>query len=203
VREDIPESQAIFVGPYAAWSYRIDEQSMLRLTGGPTYVYNQQDAFIEVQGNTCTPQDDDSDSRIAFLGSFTLDRRWSPTMLSGLAYSRQQDAASGVSGSAILDAVALTHTWALAERWTLAMRGDWTQRKSATSIEVGDEDLDTQRWGAGAVVSYKITRNLTGSVRYQYSKQKSKGNTAGRFSDFQSHVAALGFNYALDPIEVW
>ena len=55
----------------------------------------------------------------------------------------------------------------------------------------------------GSVVSYKITRNLTGSVRYQYANQESKGSTAGRFSDFEGHIATLGLNYALDPIEVW
>jgi len=202
-REEIPPSQAVFVGPYAAWSYRIDEQSQLRLTGGPTYVYNKQEGFLDVQGNQCTRKGSESDSRIAFFGTFDLDRRWSPTMLSGLSYERRQDTASGVSGSAILDAVSLTHTWMPAERWTLALRGDWTKRKSATSIEIGQDDLDTQRWGASAMLGYRITRNLTGSVRYQYSKQRSKTETAGRFSDFDGHVASLGFNYALDPIEVW
>ena len=95
------------------------------------------------------------------------------------------------------------NTWEFHSNWTLALRGDWTQRKSATSVEIGQDDLDTQRWGAGAMLAYRITRNLTGSVRYQYGKQRSKGNTAGRFSDFEGHVASLGFNYALDPIEVW
>ena len=126
-------------------------------------------------------------------------------MLSGFAYDRQQDTASGVSGSAILDAVALTHSWALAERWMLAARGDWTSRKSATGVDrsSGSEKLDTQRWGAGAVLSYRITRNLSGSVRYQYSQQDSKGGSAGGFSDFDAHVVSLGLQYALDPIEVW
>jgi opacity protein-like surface antigen len=201
VREQIPESQTIFVGPYAAWSYRIDEQSQFRISGGPTYVHSEQDSFFD----GCNQQRSDSDDRIAFLGQFSVDRRWSPTMASGFSYQRHQDTASGVAGSAILDAVALTHTWMPAERWTLALRGDWTQRKSATNINqsIRNEDLDTQRWGAGAMLAYKITRNLTGSVRYQYSKQRSEGNTAGRFSDFDGHVAALGLNYALDPIEVW
>ena len=125
-------------------------------------------------------------------------------MVSGVSYQRRQDTASGVAGSAILDALALTHTWALAERWTLTTRGDWTKRKSSTNLQVStDGDLDTQRWGGGAVLSYRITRNLTGSVRYQYSNQNSNGDTAGRFSDFEGHVATLGLNYSLDPIEVW
>lgn len=125
-------------------------------------------------------------------------------MVSGASYQRRQDTASGISGSAILDAVALTHNWNLAERWTLALRADWTQRKSATNLEVSTQgDLDTQRWGTGAVLSYRITRNLTGSVRYQYTDQNSNGNTAGGFTDFSGHIATFGLNYALDPIEVW
>jgi opacity protein-like surface antigen len=196
--DDDPESHTIFVGPYLAWSYQIDEQSHLRISAGPTYVYSKREADPSLMIFSS-----DSDSRVAGLGDFSIDRRWTPTMLSGFSYQRRQDTASGVAGSAILDAVALTHTWAVTERWTLAGRADWTRRKSATSVETGNDDLDTQRWGAGAMASYRITRNLTGSVRYQYSKQRSKSDTAGRFSDFDGHVATLGFNYALDPIEVW
>ena len=125
-------------------------------------------------------------------------------MVSGASYQRRQDTASGIGGSTVLDAVALTHTWALAERWTLALRGDWTKRKSATNLQVSTQgEVDTQRWGAGSVLSYRITRNLTGSVRYQYTDQNSNGATAGQFSDFKGHIASFGLEYALDPIEVW
>ena len=196
------ESRSIFVGPFLSWSYRIDEQSQLRIAAGPTYIHSKREAFTLPPPNPPAPQD--SDSRIAGFGVISIDRRWSPTMVSGVSYQRRQDTASGVAGSAILDALALTHTWALAERWTLTTRGDWTKRKSSTNLQVStDGDLDTQRWGGGAVLSYRITRNLTGSVRYQYSNQNSNGDTAGRFSDFEGHVATLGLNYALDPIEVW
>ena len=195
--DDDPESHTYFVGPYLSWSYQIDDQSVFRISAGPTYVYSKREADPVLMLGS------DSDSRIAVLGDFSIDRRWSPTMISGLAYQRRQDTASGVAGSAILDALSLTNTWALTERWTLALRGDWTQRKSATNVETGEDDLDTQRWGAGAVAAYRITRNLSGSVRYQYAKQRSQGGTAGRFSDFDAHIATLGLNYALDPIEVW
>jgi predicted porin len=196
-----PETRTIFVGPYLGWSYQIDEQSEFRATAGPTYVRSEEDAGIDP--NTCLPQGSQSDNRIAVFGEVSLNRRWSPTMLSGLSYQRRQDTASGVSGSAILDAVALTHSWQLTERWTLAGRADWTRRESATGVERGIENIDTQRWGAGAVVSYRITRNLTSSLRYQYTKQTSQAETAGRFSDFQAHVVTLGVDYSLDPFEVW
>lgn len=205
--DDDAASKSVFVGPFVSWSYRIDEQSQVQIAAGPSYIYTKREDFVPSGVNcTVTPAsclDSDSDHRIAGFGMFSLDRRWTPTMASGVSYQRRQDTASGISGSAILDAVALTHNWALAERWNLALRGDWTQRKSATDLEVSNDDLDTQRWGAGAVVSYRITRNLTGSVRYQYSNQDSQGDTAGRFSDFEGHIATLGLNYALDPIEVW
>jgi hypothetical protein len=195
---DDPESHSFFVGPRVSWSYQIDEQSVFRIGAGPSYVYSKREADPALGFAS-----DDSDSRIAVFGDVSIDRRWTPTMASGLSYERRQDTASGVAGSAILDAVALTHTWAITERWSVAARGDWTQRKSATDVETGNDELDTQRWGAGAVAAYRITRNLTGSVRYQYGKQRSQGGTAGRFSDFEAHIATLGLNYALDPIEVW
>lgn len=205
---DDAESRAIFVGPYLSWSYRIDEQSQARIAAGPTYIHNKRDAFSPSGVDCSVPNpgclDSGSDDRVAGFGMVSIDRRWSPTMASGVSYQRRQDTASGVGGSAILDAVSLTHTWALSERWNLALRGDWTKRKSATNLVVtNDGDIDTERWGAGAVVSYRITRNLTGSVRYQYADQNSNQNTAGRFSDFHGHIATLGLNYALDPIEVW
>ncbi len=207
-----PKSHSIFAGPYLAWSYQIDEQSRFAISAGPRYVYTKRDADPGLcpqppapPAPECQFLRSDSDSRVAGFGNASIDRRWTPTLISTASYERQQDTASGISGSAILDAVSLTHTWAFAERWALATRGDWTKRKSATNVDVsaGNQDLDTQRWGAGASLSYRFTRNLTGSVRYQYSKQDSKRATAGGASDYDAHVAALGLQYALDPIEVW
>jgi len=218
-----PESDSYFVGPFLGWSYRIDEQSSFRISAGPSYVHSENDDFDfasgyvaypgDLPGLDCTTGDGDpahpgdqcsaKDDRIAVFGEATIDRRWSPTMISAFAYRRTQDTASGVSGSAILDGVSLTHTWNVTERWTLAGRADWTQRKSATDVEQGADELDTQRWGAGSVLSYAITRNLLGSLRYQYNKQDSKGDSAGNSSDFDAHIVTLGFQYSLDPIEVW
>ena len=208
--QDIPASESIFVGPYLQWSYQIDEQSRFRISGGPNYVKSKQDE-IDIRSVNNVPsvppilvQSSSSDSRVAFLGSFLLDRRWSPTMISALQYQRRQDTASGVSGSAILDAVGLTHSWNFAETWSLGLRGDWTQRKGATNLDQGGLDqLDTQRWGAGTVLSKQITRNFAGSLRYQYAKQSSAGNSPGSSTDFDDHIVTLGFNYSLDPIKVW
>jgi hypothetical protein len=206
--QDIPASESIFVGPYLQWSYQIDEQSRFRISGGPNYVKSKQEKIVvrllADPSIVLDTQSSASDSRVAFLGSFLLDRRWSPTMISALQYQRRQDTASGVSGSAILDAVALTHSWNFAETWTLGLRGDWTQRKGATNLDQGGLDqLDTQRWGAGTVLSKQITRNFAGSLRYQYAKQNSASNSAGSSTDFDDHIVTLGFNYSLDPIKVW
>jgi len=200
--DDDAETQSYFVGPFLSWTYRIDEQSQLQIAAGPTYIHSKRERFTPSGSLTTFPSD--SDDRVAGFGSFSIDRRWSPTMVSGLSYQRRQDTASGIGGSTVLDAVGLTHTWNLAERWTLALRGDWTKRKSATNLQVSTEGkVDTQRWGAGSVLSYRITRNLTGSVRYQYNDQNSNGATAGQFSDYKGHIVSLGVQYALDPIEVW
>ena len=221
--QNIPKSESIFVGPFLEWRYRIDAQSQLRISGGPNYVHDRQAAIVVrsagsfptgcVVGVDCLinpgdtlpgGQESGTDSRWAFLGGFSVDRQWSPTMESAFTFQRRQDTASGVSGSAILDAVALTHSWILAETWTLGLRGDWTSRKGATNLDrEGVDDLDTQRWGAGAVLNKQITRNFSGSLRYQYSKQSSQGNSAGSTTDFDAHIVTLGFNYSLDPIKVW
>ena len=58
-------------------------------------------------------------------------------------------------------------------------------------------------WGAGALLVKQITRNFSGSLRYQYAQQNSAGNSVGSRTDFDSHVVTLGFNYSLDPIKVW
>jgi opacity protein-like surface antigen len=190
-----PQSDSYFVGPFVGWSYRIDEQSRFHITAGPSWVHSKSDSF----GADPSEEDD----RIAVFGNAEIDRRWSPTMISALGYERRQDTASGVSGSAILDAVDLTHTWNFADRWTLSGRAAWTQRKSATDVEQGNDELNTQRWGASSALSYAITRNLSSSLRYQYTKQDSKGGTAGSTSDFDAHTVTLGIQYSLDPIEVW
>jgi hypothetical protein len=213
--QDIPKSHSIFVGPFLEWRYLLDEQSQLRVSGGPTYVTSHQASTVTRcavdipgtcnQGDVVPPvQESASDSRWAFLGDFTLDRHWSPTLVSAVGYTRRQDTASGVSGSAILDAVFLTNAWNITDTWTLGLRGDWTSRKGATNLDrQGVDDLDTQRWGAGTVLSKQITRNFSGSLRYQYAKQTSAGNSAGSRSDFDAHIVTLGFNYSLDPIKVW
>ena len=211
-----PQSDSYFVGPFLGWSYRIDEQSRFHISAGPSWVHSKSDGFDDNQGEPDPPGDNNGcppvepgdqcsakDDRIAVFGNAEIDRRWSPTMISALGYERRQDTASGVSGSAILDAVDLTHSWNFADRWTVSARADWTQRKSATNVQQGIDDLNTQRWGAGSTLSYAITRNLTSSLRYQYTKQDSKGGTAGRISDFDAHIVTIGIQYSLDPIEVW
>ena len=52
------------------------------------------------------------------------------------------------------------------------------------------------------MVVKQITRNFSGSLRYQYGKQSSQGNSAGSTTDFDAHIVTLGFNYTLDPM-VW
>jgi hypothetical protein len=198
--DEDPSSSSVFVGPFLAWTWRIDEQSRLRLSGGPTWVTTNTDQFQPTGGPV---QLKSTESRWSGLGQVSLDRLWSPTLNSGVSYQRRQDTASGVSGAAILDAVALTNSWQFAETWMLATRADWTSRNSATKAQTQTSKLDTQRWGAGAVISKAITRHLSASLRYQYGKQRSQRNSAGGFSDFDDHIVTMGVNYSLDPIKVW
>lgn len=59
-------------------------------------------------------------------------RRWTENLRTGLRYSRSQGAASGVGGTVIRDTVTASLDWDLSERWSLLLRGDWTQRESVT-----------------------------------------------------------------------
>jgi hypothetical protein len=80
-----------------------------------------------------TPPEAVDDTRITYFASTSLTKRWSPTLASSLAYSRRDDTASGIDGGATLDALILTTSWRITERWDLSVRGDWTQRQSATN----------------------------------------------------------------------
>ena len=67
----------------------------------------------------------ESDSEVTGFIDAVLSQRWSPTLATALRYSRQQGDASGLGGTVIVDAVSLSNTWDFAERWQLALRGDW------------------------------------------------------------------------------
>jgi hypothetical protein len=77
-----------------------------------------------------------SDTQWTFFGQASLTRRWTPHLTSTLSYTRQQSDASGVAGSAILDAVALINQLQLSERWWLDFRGDFTLRQSTSKTTV-------------------------------------------------------------------
>ena len=47
-----------------------------------------------------------------------------------LSYTRSQGGASGLGSAVIRDTVNLSNTWEIAEKWRLAVRGDWSLRKS-------------------------------------------------------------------------
>jgi hypothetical protein len=66
-----------------------------------------------------------------FFGEVSLNRRWTPTLVSSLTYRRTDSTASGI-GSATLDLVSLVTTWQLSELWKLQVRGDFTHRESVT-----------------------------------------------------------------------
>jgi opacity protein-like surface antigen len=198
-------SESIFVGPFLSWVFSYDETTSLEAALGPSYVYSNRDGTSCLDANGVPdPQPGDSDHDITFFGTAALNKRWTPTLDSTVSYRRRQDTASGLGGSAVLDAVALLNSWQITELWSFNIRADWTKRKAATGLQTNfQNDLNTERWSAGSVLSRRLTRNLTASARYRYTKQSSKGGTRGRFSDFDAHLVTLGVQYSLDPFEVW
>lgn len=179
---------------------------------------------------TGTPPGDVTDTRITYFAKAGITKRWSPTVASSLNYVRRDDTASGIDGGATLDAVTLSTSWRISDRWDASVRADWTLRESATnsgrvfvavvpenvpgiaipvaaSSNLFEDDspdsLDTQRWGTAARIAYRLTKNTTTSLQYAYNKQSSHGDTVGFSSDFDDHLLTFTVQYNFEPIGLW
>ena len=169
----------------------------------------------------------ESDSRITGFVDFVVTKQWLPTFHSALHYAREQGDASGLGGTVIVDAVSLSNTWDFAERWSVALRGDFVRRESAFDIAQSfDEvvpggpagvatrtgrafnstrrvDIDTNRYGGALRITHHLfrTTSLYGQVRYD--KQDSKSNSLGSGSDFDNILATFGVRHVFEPITLW
>jgi hypothetical protein len=170
-----------------------------------------------------------TDTRVTYFANATLTKRWTPTLASSLSYVRREDTASGIDGGAVLDAVMLTSTWRISERWDASVRSDWTLRQSATEgarqyvivtpqavpglvgnvaafvpdglTQIDSSDsLDTQRWGVATRLAYRLTKNTVTALQYSYNKQSSDGDTVGQSSDFDNHLVTFTVQYNFEPI---
>ena len=56
-------------------------------------------------------------------------------MVSTASYTRRDSTASGIAGSAVLDAISLRTTWEITELWDAAFRADWTHRASTSPVD--------------------------------------------------------------------
>jgi hypothetical protein len=73
-----------------------------------------------------------NDFNMTIFGSANLTKRWSPRVNSGVGYRRTQSDASGLGGSAVLDAVNAFVSWKVSKRMNATLRADWTQRESVS-----------------------------------------------------------------------
>jgi hypothetical protein len=174
------------------------------------------------------PPGSEADQQVDIFVNATLSKRWSPRLSSSLAYRRSESGASGLAGTATLDSVTVTTSWRATELWTVGVRTDWTLRQSVFPIPrtfravepwpdhpelawlSGDlvateqeQAIDTQRWGVGARLARKLSRNLNATLRLTYNRQKSEDLTAGTTSDFNNFLAVVGVQYNFDRIELW
>jgi hypothetical protein len=81
-----------------------------------------------------------------FFANLALSKRWTPVHNTRLSYRRTDSTSSGL-GASVLDAIALTHGWKFAERWSTSFRADFTHRKSTTEqdvtlVQVGRFDIE-------------------------------------------------------------
>jgi predicted porin len=170
-----------------------------------------------------------SDSEVTGFVDATLSQRWSPTLATALRYSRQQGDASGLGGTVVVDAVSLSNTWDFAERWQLALRGDWVRRESAFDLArtfdvvVGgpspggpiatrtgqsfnskqNVQIDTDRWGVAARITHQLFKNTSLYGQVRYDEQDSRGDSLGSGSDFENFLATFGVRHVFEPIPLW
>jgi predicted porin len=133
----------------------------------------------------------------------------------------------------IVDAVSLSNTWDFAERWQLAVRGDWTRRESAfdlaqtydvvtaagpgdptvpagTAVRTGSSfnskhnvDINTDRWGVAARITHALFKNTTLYGQVSYDEQDSQSDSLGSGSDFENFLATFGVRHVFEPIPLW
>lgn len=168
----------------------------------------------------------ESDSEITGFIDAVLSQRWSPTLGTALRYSRQQGDASGLGGTVIVDAVSLSNTWDFAERWQLALRGDYVRRESAfdlartfdavaagpggianrtgTSFNSNEEvEIDTDRFGVAARITHQLFKNTSLYGQVRYDEQDSRSDSLGNASDFENFLATFGVRHVFEPIPLW
>jgi hypothetical protein len=176
------------------------------------------------------PVDEDDDSITAF-GEAVIAKHWTETLHSALKYTRTQGGASGLGGAVVSDAVSLANTWDLAERWQVAVRGDWVMRESVSEVTqqfvaagdpgipgfaltpagaVGlvtvtgnDSTIDTIRYGVAGRLTHRFTRNTSAWLQLTYNEQTSEGGSLGNPSDFTNVLGAIGVRHVFEPIKLW
>ncbi len=74
------------------------------------------------------------DSSITYFGEVSLTHNWSAKLLSSLAYSRSDSAATSLGSSTVADRVTFETKWEASRKLSLALRADWLQRKSANDL---------------------------------------------------------------------
>lgn len=96
----------------------------------PTDTLNEFDAATAKTTVTDTAPTGETDTKVDLFAEVVLRRDWSKNLHSALRYTRTQGGASGLGGAVIEDDVRLSNLWEFAERWQLAVRGDWSLRNS-------------------------------------------------------------------------
>jgi hypothetical protein len=154
----------------------------------------------------------ESDRELTGFADLVLSQRWSPNLSTALRYTRQQGDASGLGGTAIVDAVSLSNTWDFAERWQLAIRGDFARRESAFDIAQsydvvtgqqlpgGSVPIASRDQGGGSGIAFNSKRNVQidtnswgvgGRITHQLFKTTSIYVQA-RYSEQDSKSNSLG-----------
>ena len=142
----------------------------------------------------------DDETRIDVFALAVLRKDWTENLHTAIRYERTQGDASGLGGAVVGDYASLSNTWDFAERWQLALRGDWTLRQSVSDsgvsqyIQAGDPGLasfggTTPAGAVGLVTIRGGNTNEIDTMRYGVA-----GRLTHRFTRNTSGWVQLTYN---------
>jgi hypothetical protein len=138
-------------------------------TTAPIYIDGLDGALVNAVTATMPVADPaargQSDTSLDVFGLAVLRKDWSENFHTALRYERTQGGASGLGGAVIRDWVTLSNTWDFAERWQLALRGEWVLRQSV--YDGTSQYLVAGDPGLGALFTGTTPAGATGLVTIQ------------------------------------
>ena len=170
----------------------------ITLRAGPTWIRTKGWFTWFVLGPGGLPeiggQDEVSDSRLTWFGTFDIQKRWRRATASA-SYSRHESMASANNRSALVDTISALLSWIPSAYSTLQLRASWSRRQT------GDAGLGTGLstvWNGSVLFRRKLTRKS--GIRASFGYHGQDGNRASAVHSMSEYWGRFGFDYAFSAI---